>query len=98
MTTAAAGAARAAGMSRESAYRLRRRKGAESFAAAWDSIVAARPRGVTGFDLQWHRIVRAAIRADPGARWERTFRNPDEQALHPFPAAARGRPLRGRSQ
>lgn len=50
-------AAAAAGMSRESAYRLRRRPGAESFAAAWDSIMAARPRGSTGFDLTWHRMI-----------------------------------------
>jgi hypothetical protein len=33
-------AARRVGMSRMAAYRLRRRKGAESFAHAWDSIVA----------------------------------------------------------
>ncbi|HEX6374640.1 MAG TPA: hypothetical protein VFZ91_02860 [Allosphingosinicella sp.] len=54
-----------AGMSRESAYRLRRRKGATSFAAAWDSIFAARPRGTTSFELIWHRIVRRAV--GPGA-------------------------------
>jgi hypothetical protein len=34
------GAARAAGMSRQSAYRLRQRRGAESFAAAWDRALA----------------------------------------------------------
>lgn len=34
-----AAAARKAGMARETAYRLRRRPGAESFAAAWDHIV-----------------------------------------------------------
>ena len=32
-------AARAAGMTRETAYRLRRRAGADSFAAAWDRIL-----------------------------------------------------------
>jgi hypothetical protein len=53
-------AAAAAGMSRESAYRLRRRKGAESFAAAWDSILAARPRGTSSPALVWHRLVRKA--------------------------------------
>jgi hypothetical protein len=33
-------AARALGFSRQSAYALRRRRGAESFASAWDSAVA----------------------------------------------------------
>jgi hypothetical protein len=53
-------AAAAAGMSRESAYRLRRREGAESFAAAWDSILAARPRGTSSPALAWHRLVKKA--------------------------------------
>lgn len=53
-------AAAAAGMSRESAYRLRRREGAQGFAAAWDSIVAARPRGTTHPSLVWHRLVKKA--------------------------------------
>jgi hypothetical protein len=34
-------AARAVGLSRESAYRLRTRRGAQSFAAAWDAALAA---------------------------------------------------------
>jgi hypothetical protein len=46
-------AAKAVGLSKQSAFSLRRRKGAESFAAAWDSAVAfaarrraaARPKG-----------------------------------------------------
>jgi hypothetical protein len=89
-------AAQAAGMSRESAYRLRRRKGAESFAAAWDSILAARPRGSSSPALIWHRLVRkhggrAAVRrmaAEPG--WEAGQR--------PAPGAAGSRGTRGRSQ
>jgi len=36
----------AAGMSRETAYRLRRRAGAESFAAAWDAALAPAPAAV----------------------------------------------------
>ena len=48
-------AARAVGMSRGSAYRLRRRAGAESFAAAWDAAFAAVPRGATSPSLLWHR-------------------------------------------
>jgi hypothetical protein len=39
-TGSVAEAARQAGLSRESAYRLRRRRGAESFAAAWDAALA----------------------------------------------------------
>jgi hypothetical protein len=67
-------AALAAGMSRESAYRLRRRAGAESFAAAWDSILAARPRGTSSPALVWHRLVRkaggrGAVRVAPRIRW-----------------------------
>lgn len=58
-------AAAAAGMSRESAYRPRRRAGAGSFAAAWDSILAARPRGTSSPALVWHRLVRK--HGGPGA-------------------------------
>lgn len=69
-------AALAAGMSRESAYRLRRREGAESFAAAWDSILAARPRGTSSPALVWHRLVRknggpGAVRREPMTPAER---------------------------
>lgn len=45
-------------MSRESAYRLRRRERAESFAGAWDSIMAARSRGTSSLALVWHRLVK----------------------------------------
>lgn len=40
-----ADAARFVGLSRETAHRLRRRKGAASFAAAWDSALALPPPG-----------------------------------------------------
>lgn len=36
-------AARKVGMARETAYRLRRRRGAESFAAAWDAVLGRSP-------------------------------------------------------
>ena len=39
LTGSAAAAARSVGMSRASAYRLRARAGAESFAAAWDRVL-----------------------------------------------------------
>jgi hypothetical protein len=41
------GACEAVGISRKSAYQLRARPGAESFAAAWDAALGARPRKVT---------------------------------------------------
>lgn len=87
-------AAAAAGMSRESAYRLRRREGAARFAAAWDSILAARPRGTTHPALVWHRLVkkaggRGAVRIEDGLP-------ADREALAPGTAA--GRRPSGRSQ
>ncbi len=45
------GACEAVGMSRKSAYRLRARPGAESFAAAWDAALGAPVRKVTVDDL-----------------------------------------------
>lgn len=48
-TRSVAAAARHVGMTRESAYRLRERQGAESFAAAWDTVLprSPKPRKVT---------------------------------------------------
>ena len=45
------GACEAVGMSRKSAYRLRARPGAESFAAAWDAALGLPVRKVTVEDL-----------------------------------------------
>jgi hypothetical protein len=69
-------AAREAKMSRKSAYQLRRRAGAGSFAAAWDAIVAVRPRGTTHPALVWHRLVkkaggRSAVRIEDATPAER---------------------------
>ena len=51
-------AAKAVGMSRRSAYRLRERPGAESFAAAWDSAFALRPPPATSSVSQlWYRAL-----------------------------------------
>jgi hypothetical protein len=63
-TGCVAEAARAVGMSRESAYRLRERPGAESFAAAWDAALAPRPpdRAATATDLLWHRMLYGTLR------------------------------------
>jgi hypothetical protein len=49
-------AAKAVGMSRRSAYRLRERPGAESFAAAWDAALALRPPPLkTNVSQLWYR-------------------------------------------
>jgi hypothetical protein len=42
-TRSVAAAARHVGMTRESAYRLREKEGAESFAAAWDAVLPRLP-------------------------------------------------------
>ena len=56
-------AARAAGLSRESAYRLRRRPGAESFAAAWDQAMRRAPsRGPGNPTLWWHRAIHGTMK------------------------------------
>lgn len=47
------GACEAVGMSRKSAYRLRARPDAESFAAAWDAALGAPVRKVTVDDLKF---------------------------------------------
>ena len=55
-TGSVAAAARRVGMTRESAYRLRDKPGAESFAAAWDSILAEpRQARKSTHELLWHR-------------------------------------------
>ncbi len=43
-TRSVAAAARFVGMARETAYRLRAKPGAESFAAAWDAVLGSAPR------------------------------------------------------
>lgn len=55
-TRSVAAAARHVGMTRESAYRLRTKDGAASFAAAWDAILVQgrRPRRSTA-SLELHR-------------------------------------------
>jgi hypothetical protein len=56
-TWCVAAAARRVDKTREGAYRLREKPGAESFAAAWDSILAE-PRRVrmSTHELLWHRL------------------------------------------
>jgi hypothetical protein len=50
-------AVEATGMTRESAYRLRSRSGAEGFAAVWDSVFADDIRSTTAAPSQLHRAI-----------------------------------------
>ena len=62
-TRCVAKAACAVGMSRESAYRLRDKPGAESFAAAWDKILSTPGESrMSTHDLLWHRAEYGKIR------------------------------------
>ena len=75
-------AAAKVGMSRESVYRLRKRAGAESFAAAWNSVMAAKPRGSTALDLLFHRAFYGSLK--PIVRGGQTvafLHRPDNRAL-----------------
>ena len=55
-------AARAAGLSRESAYRLRRHPQAQSFVTAWDEIMTRRRLEPTAPSLLWHRAFYGTIK------------------------------------
>jgi hypothetical protein len=54
--------ARAVGLSRVSAYRLRRHPQAGSFATAWDEILAWRPPCVTRSSLLWERAMIGTVK------------------------------------
>tara|TARA_R110001606_G_scaffold65303_2_gene151162 strand:+ start:529 stop:1026 length:498 start_codon:yes stop_codon:yes gene_type:complete len=77
-------AAMLVGMSRESAYRLRRKPGAEEFVAAWDAILGARqvsPAKVT-LETLFQRIKQGRYRPIlRGGRYVGTIRKPDNHAL-----------------
>ena len=58
------GACEAVGMSRKSAYKLRARPGAESFAAAWDAALGGPVRKVAVHDLEFlahHGLIRPVM-------------------------------------
>jgi len=76
-------AARTVGMSRRSAYRLRDKPGAESFAAAWDAAFALRPRPVRVDIAQlWHRALFGKVKpVVRGGRQIGTITQPDNDAL-----------------
>lgn len=69
------------GMSRNSAYKLRRKPNAESFAAAWDAALGLPIRKVTTDDLvflAYHGLIRPRLR---GGKYVRSVRKPDNSAL-----------------
>ncbi|AMO72054.1 hypothetical protein [Sphingorhabdus sp. M41] len=77
-------AAMLVGMSRESAYRLRRKPGAEEFAAAWDAIVGipGTPRAKVTLETLFQRIRQGSYRPIlRGGRYVGTIRKPDNPAL-----------------
>jgi hypothetical protein len=83
-TASVSAAARHVGKTRESAYRLRDKDGAESFAAAWDAILAAPPpaRKFTA-ELLWHRVQYGKLKPVlRGGRHVATVRIPDNDAVH----------------
>lgn len=69
------------GMSRNSAYKLRRKRDAESFAAAWDAALGMPIRRVTITDLRflaYHGLVRPRFR---GGKYIGSRQKPDNSAL-----------------
>ena len=82
-TSNVAAAARHVGKSRESAYRLRAKPGAASFAAAWDSILA-QPRAarMSTHELLWHRAFYGTLKPIMrGGRHVATRHSPDDDAV-----------------
>jgi hypothetical protein len=82
-TWSVAAAARHVGKSRESAYRLRDKPGAQSFAAAWDFILA-QPRGarMSTHELLWHRASYGTLKPIMhGGRHVATRHSPDNDAV-----------------
>jgi hypothetical protein len=78
-----AAAAAHVGMTRESAYRLRDKPGAESFAAAWDAIVTplADFRKST-LELLWHRAFYGSLKPIMrGGKHVATRYSPDNDAV-----------------
>lgn len=82
-TWCVARAAAHVGKSRESAYRLRDKPGAESFAAAWDAILAEPGRiRMSTDELLWHRFFYGTLKpVMRGGRHVGTLASPDNDAL-----------------
>lgn len=82
-TWSVAAAARHVGMTRESAYRLRDKPDAKSFAAAWDAILAE-PRRVrkSTHELLWHRLFYGTLKpVMRGGKHVGTLISPDNDAV-----------------
>jgi hypothetical protein len=82
-TWSVAEAARRVRLTRESAYRLRDKPGAESFAAAWDAVLAE-PRRVrmSTHELLWHRLFYGTLKPVMRAgRHVGTLHSPDNDAV-----------------
>lgn len=80
-TGSVAAACARVGKSRESAYKLRRRRDAESFAAAWDAALGAPVRKLTVDDLEY-RALRGLIRPVlRNGKYIGTRRKPENSAL-----------------
>jgi hypothetical protein len=80
-----AAAARHVGMTRESAYRLRDKPAAESFAAAWDAIMAQRDAAAarkSTDELLWHRALYGTLKPIMRAgKHVATRHSPDDDAV-----------------
>ncbi|HEX8625578.1 MAG TPA: hypothetical protein VF782_10925 [Allosphingosinicella sp.] len=70
-------------MTRESAYRLRDKAGAASFAAAWDSILAQSPPAPKStHELLWHRVRYGVLKpVMVGGKHVATRHSPDNDAV-----------------
>ena len=82
-TRSVAAAARHVGKSRESAYRLRDKPGAQSFAAAWD-VILAEPRAarMSTHELLWHRAFYGTLKPIMrGGKHVATRHSPDNDAV-----------------
>ena len=75
------GACEAVGISRNSAYRLRARPGAESFAAAWDAALGGPIRKVTVPDLAFRALHGSIQVVLFRGRYRGAQRKPDNSAL-----------------
>lgn len=82
-TWSVAAAARRVGMTRESAYRLREKPGAESFAAAWDQVLAEPRRArKSTHELLWHRAFYGTLKpVMRGGKHVATLASPDNDAF-----------------
>lgn len=83
ITRSVSAAARKVGMARETAYRLRRRPGAESFAAAWEAALgrSAAKRKVTPQELGRRAIAGLLKPHIYGGAYTGVRQKPDDSAL-----------------